>query len=158
MFKRLYKFEKAYKEQSLTNEQRHEARQKEVKPYLEKMKKWAEDKKFKVLPSSPLGEAINYFLNNYETLSGFLEDGRYEIDNGWVERVIRKFAIGRNNWLFADTVAGVNASSILYSLVITSKLNDKDPFQVMTEVFRKLPKAEKIEDYEKLAGLFVKQY
>jgi hypothetical protein len=39
------------------------------------------------------------------------EDGRFEIDNGWIERAIRKFAIGRNNWLFCDTVDGAKASS-----------------------------------------------
>lgn len=25
------------------------------------------------------------------------------MDNGFAERAIRKFAIGRNNWMFADT-------------------------------------------------------
>lgn len=156
MFKRLYKFEEAFKLQALTPEARHEARLKEVKPYLEKIKSWCEDKKSRVLKESPLGNAINYFINEYTELAAFLEDGRYEIDNGWIERAIRKFAIGRNNWLFCDTVDGAKASSILYSLVITAKLNDKDPFEVMTEIFRQLPMAQSIDDYEKLAKLLVK--
>lgn len=109
----------------------------------------------KFLKSSTLGNALNYFLNEYTELSAFLKDGRFEIDNGWIERAIRKFAIGRNNWLFCDSVAGAKASSLLYSLVITAKLNGKDPFAVMTEIFRELPAAQTIDDYEKLARLLV---
>jgi len=156
MIKRLYRFEKAYKEQCLRADERYESRLKEVKPYLEKIKKWCEKKQGKVLKTSPIGNAINYFLNEYEELSAFLKNGRYEIDNGWVERMIRKFAIGRNNWMFSDTVEGAHASSILYSFALTAKVNDKDPFKVMTEIFRKLPAANTIDDYEALADLLTK--
>ena len=100
---------------------------------------------------------MKYFLNEYERLSGFLKSGRYEIDNGWVERVIRKFAIGRNNWLFSDTVEGAKASSVLYSLVLTAKLNDKCPYKVMTEVLQRLPGVNTVEGYEALADLFQKE-
>jgi len=157
MIKRLYKFEEAYKKQGLSHTERYEARKKEVEPYLQKIKNWCEKKKSKVPKASELGNAIHYFINEYDKLSGFLEDGRLEIDNGWVERVIRKFAIGRNNWMFSDTQKGAHASAIFYSLVITAKQNDKDPFEVMTEIFNELPKAETIEDFEKLARLLVRK-
>ncbi len=45
---------------------------------------------------------------------------------------------------------------LLYSLVITAKLNDKDPFKVMTEILSQLPCAKSIDDYEKLARLLIK--
>lgn len=155
MFKKLYKFEDAYKLQGLISEERHEARLNEVGPYLEKIKLWCEEKKDKVLKTSTLGNAIHYFINEYTELIAFLKDGRYEIDNGWVERAIRKFAIGRNNWLFCDTVAGANASSVYYSLVITAKLNGKDPYKALTEIIQQLPFAKTIDDYEKLARLLL---
>jgi transposase len=155
MFKKLYRFEEAYKLQNLTSEERFAAREKEVGPYLEKMKTWAESKRSKIMKSSTLGNALQYFINEYAELSAFLKDGRYEIDNGWIERAIRKFAIGRNNWIFCDSVSGAKASSLLYSFVVTAKLNNKDPFSVMTEIFRRLPDAETIDDYEKLAKLLV---
>lgn len=156
MMKRLYRYEKAYKEKNFNHEQRYEARQKEVLPYMLKIKNWCEKKRSKVPKQSPIGNAINYFLNEYDELSAFLQSGRYEIDNGWVERVIRKFAIGRNNWLFSDTEKGAHASSILYSLALTAKLNDKDPFAVMTEIFKQLPRAQSIDDYEALANILTK--
>ena len=157
MIKVIYRYEKGYKDKKLSPEERHEARQREVAPYMEKIKNWCEEKKSKVPPSSRIGNAINYFLNEYTELSGFLKNGRYEADNGWIERTIRKFAIGRNNWLFSDTVEGAKSSAILYSLALTAKLNDKDPFSVMAEILRKLPHAKNLEDYERLTDLLLRQ-
>lgn len=45
------------------------------------------------------------------------------MDNGFVERAIRKFAIGRNKWMFSDTEAGAEASAMFYSLLCTAKIN-----------------------------------
>ena len=105
--------------------------------------------------ASPIGNALHYFIHEYDELSAFLADGRYEIDNGWIERTIRRFAIGRNNWMFCDSVEGAHASSVLYSLVITAKLNGKDPYKVMTEILTELPRAKTGEDYERLTGLLL---
>ncbi len=155
MIKKLYKFEEAYKLQNLTSGQRYEARLKEVKPYMAKIHDWCIEKKSRVLPSSPLGIAINYYLDEYDNLTGFLANGRYEIDNGWIERAIRKYAIGRNNWLFCDSVEGAKASSLFYSLVVTAKLNGKDPYAALVEILKALPLASTIDDFETLAKLLV---
>jgi transposase len=48
------------------------------------------------LPKSLTGEAIRYALGQWHTLTGFLEDGRIEIDNNLVENAIRPSAIGKN--------------------------------------------------------------
>ena len=155
MIKWIYDKEEEYKKRGLTPTERKAIRDLEIKPSFEALKEWAELKMAKVLKSSPLGNALHYFIKEYSELSAFLADGRYEIDNGWVERAIRKFAIGRNAWLFCDTVEGAHASSLLYSLAITSKLNGKDPFKVMTEIFEKLPNASTAEDYENLTELLL---
>lgn len=155
-FKKLYKLEEAYRDQCLKPEQRYEARLREVKPLMEKMLSWMQLQKQKIPPSGPLAEAFNYFVNHFDELSEFLKDGRFEVDNGWVERAIRKFAIGRNNWLFSTSVDGAKASAILYSLAVTAKLNGKDPFEALAELFREIPKAETIDDYERLTNLLLK--
>ena len=77
------------------------------------------------------------------------------MDNGWVERQIKRFAIGRKNWIFSDTVDGAKGSSVLYSLTLTAKLNGKDPFKAMTEILTKLPHAKTIDDYEKLTEILL---
>jgi transposase len=151
----IYDKEESYKTQGLTPERRKSFRDEEIEPSMLALKEWCEQNILKVPKSSELGNALHYFINEYDELTAFLKDGRYEIDNGWVERTIRKFAIGRNNWLFCDTVEGANASAMLYSLVITAKLNGKDPFKALTEIFYLLPNAKTLEDYERLANLLV---
>jgi hypothetical protein len=52
--------------------------------------------------------------------------------------------------LFADTVAGANASANLYSLVATCKANGIDPYAYLVSLFRKLPAAQTANDFEAL--------
>jgi transposase len=155
MIQWIYDKEDSYKKQGLTPSERKAIRDREIAPSFEAMKQWAESKLPKVPKSSKLGNALNYFIEQYPELTAFLADGRYEIDNGWLERTIKKFAIGRNNWLFCDTVDGANTSALLYSLAITAKLNGKNPFEVMTEILTKLPDVNTAEDYEKLTSLLL---
>ena len=155
MFKWLYDQEEGYKKKGLTPPERKEIRDREIRPRLAALKQWAETNLPQVPKASPIGNALYYFIHEYDELSAFLADGRYEIDNGWVERTIRKFAIGRNNWMFCDSVEGAHASSVLYSLVITAKLNGKDPYRVMTEILTGLPRAKTADDYERLTALLL---
>ena len=104
---------------------------------------------------SKIGEAFTYLIGEYEYLIGYLEDGRLECDNGFTERAIRKFAIGRNNWLFSDQVEGAHASAVLYSLVVTAKINGVNPYRALVKLFAALPKANAIEDYERLAEIIL---
>ena len=61
-----------------------------------------------------------------------------------------EIAIGRRNWLFADTVAGANASANLYSLLQTCKANGIDGYQYLRKLLIELPKARIVDDYEAL--------
>ena len=149
-YKKLYAIEEQAKEQNLTWEQRHELRQKEAHPLWDEMKTWAEKNSMIVPPKSKLGGAFHYFLGEYQYLRAYLGDGRYEMDNGFVERAIKYFAIGRNNWLFSDSVDGAKASSTLYSLAVTAHLSGVNPYEVLRDLFTELPKASTCEAYEKL--------
>ncbi len=155
MIKKLYKYEESYKDQNLTPEERKVCRDKEVAPLVKTLKTWCEANKPRVLPQSPIGNAINYYINEYDELEGFLKNGRFEIDNGWTERQFKKYAIGRKNWVFCDSVEGAHATSVLYSMAFTIKLNGKNPFEVLTEIFKKLPDAETGEDYQALVDLML---
>ncbi len=68
------------------------------------------------------------------------------MDNGFAERAIKYFAIGRNNWLFSDTVGGAEASSLFYSFVVTARLNNVNPYDALNEIFDAVPLAKTIED------------
>jgi transposase len=57
---------------------------------------------------------------------------------------------GRDGWLFADTVAGAQASANLYSLVETCKANGMDPYAYLRWLFQWLPLAHTVDDYDAL--------
>jgi transposase len=136
-------------------DERHQIRQQRAVPIWDEFKKWADENHSKVPPKSKIGEAFHYFRAQYDCLIGYLKDGRLEMDNGFVERAIRKFAIGRNNWLFSDTEAGAEASALFYSLVVTAKINGINPYEMLKTIFTEVPKAKTAEDLERLADVIM---
>lgn len=92
------------------------------------------------LEGSNLGSAVNYALNNKAGLLGYLNDGRVEISNNWLEGNIRKFVIGRKNFVAIDTVAGARASAVCYSLVLTAQNNGLNAYEYLKYLFQELPK------------------
>ncbi len=103
-----------------------------------------------VVPGSLLGKALHYLSAQWPKLTRYVENGTWPIDNNLCENAIRPFVVGRRNWLFADTVAGANASANLYSLVETCKANGIDPYAYLVSLFRKLPAAQTADDYDAL--------
>lgn len=149
LYEELYETEELIRDKP--PDERFRVRNELAAPIFVKLRSLAEASRSKVPIKSKIYGALNYFLTNYEYLTGYLRDGRLEMDNGFTERAIRKFAIGRNNWMFSDTVAGADASSLLYSLVVTAKVNGVNPYAALVTLFTELPKAKTIEDYERLA-------
>jgi transposase len=72
-------------------------------------------------------------------LERYVTDGRAPIDNNVIERDIRPFTTGRKNWLFSDTVAGVKASAVIYSLMLTCRACNVEPFAYLNHVLTELP-------------------
>ena len=139
----------------MSPEERHRLRQEKHQPIWEEFKTWAEENHKKVPPKSKIGEAFQYFLSEHKYLVGYMQDGRLEMDNGFAERAIRKFAIGRNNWMFADSESGAHASAMFYSLLCTAKINGVNIYDAMKYLFEELPKARTLEDIERLADIIV---
>lgn len=152
-FKAIYDIEDEVSE--MAPEDRRRTRLEKAKPIWDEMKAWAEKKKTKVPKQSKIGGAFKYLLGEYEFLTNYLSDGRLEIDNGFTERAIRKFAIGRNAWLFSDQEAGAHASALLYSLVVTAKVNGVNPYRALVQLFTQLPLAKTDADFARLANLIL---
>lgn len=96
---------------------------------LEKIRKLGDDqvKAGGILPKSPIGNALDYMLNEWSTLEVFLKNGEVELDNNDVERALRHVAIGRKNYLFTGSERGGWVAAVLYSLVSSCKALDIDP-------------------------------
>jgi transposase len=139
MIAALYAIEKHAREQGLSPPEVYALRQDKAKPIVEAFKVFLDAQADRVLPQSPLGKAVRYGLTQWPTLTAYLTDGRLQIDNNAVENVIRPLALGRKNWLFTETVAGAEASMILYSLIETCKANGVEPFDYLRTVLTLLP-------------------
>ena len=87
----------------LRPEQKTLQRQKLSEPVLNDLKRWLETNSRRVPKNSLTWTAIHYTLNQWEYLIGYCRDGRLNISNALAENAIRPFAVGRKNWLFADT-------------------------------------------------------
>ena len=94
--------------------------------------------------------AASSTLNQWDLLTGYLADGRLNSSNALAENAIRPFAVGRRNWLFADTPRGAKASATIYSLIETAKANGLEPFAYLYHVLRHIGGASTVEDIEAL--------
>jgi len=145
---KLYKIEKALS--NLGAEERFTQRQQQSQPVLDKIKHWLDENLLNVPPKSAVGNALHYLNNEWDKLIRYTNDGRYLMDNNLAENAIRPFVIGRKNWLFSQSVKGVNASANLYSLIETAKANGLEPYAYLRVLFAELPKATTVDEIEAL--------
>lgn len=136
-FKEMFRLESKWKE--LSPEERFKVRNEELKPILEDYLSWLQNLQPKVVKKSKLGQAINYSLSNWELLTTVLLDGQCELDNNGAERAIKPFVIGRKNYLFCKSPHGAKASTTVYSIVETSKMNNLNPYNYLKYLFEELP-------------------
>jgi len=144
----LYKIEK--KAKLLTSEKRQQLRVKEAEPILDKFHEWLTQSAKTVTPKSKIGVAINYTLNQWEKLRRYLYSGELGIDNNVTERDIRPFTTGRKNWMFSQSVEGADASAVLYSIVMTCRANDINPYLYFQKLFTELPQRDEFADLSDL--------
>jgi transposase len=93
----------------------------------------------RVLPQSPLGQALSYALGQWPTLTVYLEDGRVEIDNNLVENAIRPTALGKKNWLFIGADTAGDRSAVLYTVIESCRRRGLDPYAYLRDVLTRIP-------------------
>ena len=111
-----------------------------VRPMVDDFFAWIKEVYTKIDHSSETGKAINYCINQEAFLRAFLNDPIIPLDNNDAERSIKKFVIGRKNWLISDTVRGAESSAVLYSIAETAKANGLKPYYYFKYVLEEMPK------------------
>ena len=119
-------------------ERRREQRQLRSRPVYDELLAWCRTYEPVEPPSSLLGRAIRYVLNHHVALTRFLDDGRLPIDNGIVERLHRRPAVGRRNYLFAGSHEAGERVAIAYSVLATCHLLGINPMQYLADVLPRL--------------------
>lgn len=138
-FQQLYALEREAREQELSHESRQQLRQEKAEPILEQMHSWLQEIKDGLLPKSRIGIAVNYTLELWPRLKKYTQDGRYEIDNNFVENTIRPLALGRKNYLFAGSHEAAQRAAMVYSLFASCKANEVNPYAWLKEVLEVIP-------------------
>jgi transposase len=130
--------------QELQREQRWSkivaVRQEHARPQLSALRTWLDAAAQDALPKSPIRQAINYALNQWNALTRYCEQGFLAIDNNAAERAVRPCAIGRKNWLFCGNDGGGHTAAILFTMTSTVKRHNLDPFVWLSDVLSTLPR------------------
>jgi transposase len=122
---------------SMSDEARTELRRSESVLILDRLRAWLDGPIAKsLLPSSKLGQATTYVRNHWEALIAYAQDSRLPIDNNWVERLMKRVAIGRKNWLFIGSVRAGMRNAKLMSLVSSAHRHDLDVQAYLEDVIR----------------------
>lgn len=134
----LYEVEREARDGKRNAVERLALRQTKSRPILADLKAYLEAERIKVLPKSPLGEAIDYTISNWRALERYLEDGDLEIDNNGAERSLRPIVVGRNNWMFYGSDKGGRTGAVLSTLIASCKRLRVEPFTYLRDLFTRI--------------------
>jgi len=137
----LYGVEKHLRQQKAGPQLRAARRAWQSRPVLTRLRRALEIVRRRVLPQSLLGQAIDYALGRWETLTRYVDDGRLEIDNNLCENAIRPTAVGKKNFLFIGHPEAGQRSAVIYSVLGSCRRHGINPAEYLHDVFERLPKA-----------------
>ena len=134
---KLYDIERDIRQSKITDEGKiREIRQEKSLPIYNKLSEWVKSHHTQNTPQSPIGKATTYFINQEDKTRNYLEYGCVDIDNNFCERAIRPLTIGRKNYLFMGSEEGARRAAIIYSLVLTCRIRNKDFSEYLKELFQ----------------------
>lgn len=148
-FRQIYNIERNIKQQTEDFDLRKKLRNEQIRPLLEQIKDWINDESNHVLPKSPMGKAMTYYLRQYPKLENILSDGRIELDNNLIENTIRPMAVGRKNFLFCGSHKAAQHAAVFYSFFGSCKLNGVNPRTWLEDTLTKI-KDHNIQNLEEL--------
>jgi transposase len=124
-------------------------RQEQALPLLTRLCQWLHEQRERVLPKSPIGEAIGYACKLWPALMRYATQGYLAIDNNAAERALRAIAVGRKNYLFFGSDGGGETAAVLYSFVQSCKRLGIEPWRYLREVLEHVPScaAERLADW-----------
>jgi transposase len=119
-------------------EERRSVRQELSEPLIADLEAWMRTERAKLSRGNDVAKAFDYMLKRWPAFARFLEDGRVCLSNNAAERALRGIALGRKSWLFAGSDRGGQRAAVMYSLIITAKMNGIDPQAWLADVLSRL--------------------
>ena len=121
-----------------TAEARQATRQALAAPLIANLHRWLSEQRGKLARGNDVARAIDYLLKRWPAFTRFLDDGRICLSNNAAERALRGIALGRKSWLFCGSDRGGQRAAVMYSLIVTAKMNDVDPQAWLADVLRRI--------------------
>ncbi|QOZ46252.1 IS66 family transposase [Bradyrhizobium sp. CCBAU 53340] len=121
-----------------TPEQRRAVRQERSVPLVADLKVWMLEQRAKLSRRNDVAKAMDYMLKRRDAFTRFLDDGRICLSNNAAERALRGIALGRKSWLFCGSDRGGDRAAMMYSLIVTAKMNDVDPQAWLADVLARI--------------------
>ncbi len=99
---------------------------------------WLDTHSRSATPKSLFGQAVGYARNQWVSLGRYLNDARFELDNGAAERAIRPLALGRGNWLHVGGDGGLKTASVLLSVCASATRHRLNPWAYLRDLLDRL--------------------
>jgi transposase len=122
----------------LDADQRKTARQDRSAPLVASLETWMREERAKLSRHNDVAKAMDYMLKRRDSFARFLNDGRICLSNNAAERALRGIAMGRKSWLFAGSDRGGERAAVMYTLIVTAKMNDIDPQAWLADVLARI--------------------
>ena len=113
-------------------------RQAQSAPIIAELQQWLEKTREELTSKHAIVKAINYLQKRWPSFTLFLEDGRVCLSNNAAERALRGVALGRKAWLFCGSDRGGQRAAMMYSLIVTAKMNGVDPQAWLADVLARI--------------------
>jgi len=121
-----------------STEQRLAVRAERSALVLAELEAWMRAERKRLSRHAPVAKAMDYMLKRWPGFTRFLEDGRICLTNNAAERALRGIALGRKSWLFAGSDRGGDRAAVMYTLIVTAKMNDVDPQAWLADVLARI--------------------
>ena len=118
-----------------------DVRQRLSSPLVDNLHDWLLAERAQMSKHNPVAKAANYLFekDHWPAFTRFVTDGRVCLTNNAAERSLRGTALGRKAWLFAGSDRGGDRTAVMYSLIITAKMNEIDPQAWLADVLARMP-------------------
>src|ERR1700688_761758 len=119
-------------------EQRRAVRQELSAPLVADLESWMREHRVKLSRGNEVAKAMDYMLKRWTAFTRLLDDGRICLSNNAAERAVRGIVLGRKSWLFCGSDRGGERAAVMYSLIVTAKMNDVDPQAWLADVLARI--------------------
>lgn len=121
-----------------TRDEREAYRNEHSRPLMEDLEKWMRKARKDLSKHNEVAKAMDYMLVRWSSFARFLDDGRICMTNNTAERALRGIALGRKSWMFAGSDRGGDRAAVMYTLIVTAKMNYIDPQAWLADVLARI--------------------